>query len=491
MPDATTPNDPTLNPSLRSWVEAANDPASDFPIQNLPLCVFVAADDEEPEHDDHAGHAGHDHDDEDDDQGPAPRFGMAIGDSVVDVDMLAHAGVFDDSDEAHAAHAALHAPTLNALISDRAAMRYLRRCVQNWLLDTPPGGQQGRRLRAKAVLKQADVAFLEPVLVPNYTDFYASIHHARNVGAMFRPDNPLLPNYTHIPIGYHGRASSIVISGTDIRRPLGQTRADEASPPTFGPSQRLDYELEVGCVIGGLEPGLVNDLGESVSIDEAYDAIAGLLLVNDWSARDMQAWEYQPLGPFLAKNFATSISPFLVTREALAPFRVAGPVRDATLPEPLPYLCAKDRAFGLGHGTWDLTLEVFLASKAMRDKGLAPIRLSSGNLKDMFWTFSQMIAHHTSNGCNLLPGDLLASGTVSGAEPSSRGCMLELSWPGPAPAGKPPLPRTPIALPTGETRTFLQDHDEVIFKAFAQREGYRRIGFGDCRGTILPARTAR
>lgn len=321
----------------------------------------------------------------------------------------------------------------------------------------------------------------DPCVIRNYTDFYASIHHASTVGAMFRPDNPLLPNYKHVPIGYHGRASSIVVSGTDIRRPRGQQSPPDDNPaagPSFGPCKLLDYELEIGAFIG---PG--NTLGEPISIANARDHIFGLCLLNDWSARDIQKWEYQPLGPFLAKNFASTISPYIVTLEALEPFRAPGFSRGPTDPAPLPYLNdEQDRAAG----GFDITLEVFLQSADMLKRGLSPIRLSRGSFKDMFWSFSQMIAHHTSNGCNLQPGDLLGSGTVSGPTPESRGCLLELTWDGIGADGK-PKPRRPIELPSGEKRVFLADGDTVIFKAFCEREGFRRIGFGECRGTILPA----
>lgn len=449
--------DPTLNPALRSWVASANDPATDFPIQNLPWCCFVDPRDDTEEED------------------AAPRIGVAIGDRVVDVDMLAHSGLLPDTEEAQLAHALLHAPTLNMLLGHAPSLGLLRRLLQDFLLDTPAGGQQGRRLREKAVLPMTAVEFLTPCVIGDYTDFYASIHHARNVGSMFRPDNPLLPNYKHVPIGYHGRASSVVPSGTPVVRPRGQTRADEKSPPTFGPTRRLDYELELGCIIGA-----GNELGEPIDVNSAHEHVAGFVLVNDWSARDVQAWEYQPLGPFLAKNFATTISPFIVTADALAPFRVPGPARDASDPAPLEYLSPADGF------TYDLTLEVLLQSAAMRKANIAPHRLSRGNFRDMFWTFQQIIAHHTSNGCNLQPGDLLASGTISGAAADSRGCLLELSWAGNGADGK-PLPRVPVELPSGEKRTFLEDGDEVIIRGWGEREGFRRVGFGECRGLVVPS----
>ncbi|MGD9688199.1 MAG: fumarylacetoacetase [Phycisphaerales bacterium] len=462
-PGFSAPDDPTLSPDLRSWVESANDPATDFPIQCLPYCSFLPA-----------------QADPDDPHAQRPRIGIGIGDRVVDVDMLMHAGFFDPDDRAlvERLHHAIHLPVLNALASAPHDVRsLLRRRVQEFLRDAH-AGQQARRLRQKAVHAQDQCAFFSPVVFQNYTDFYASIHHARTVGSMFRPDNPLLPNYTHVPIGYHGRASSIIVSGREVRRPLGQTNIENAATPTFGPSKRLDYELEFGCVIG---PG--NALGSPVSIADAPRHIFGFCLVNDWSARDIQAWEYQPLGPFLAKNFATTVSPWIVPVEALAPFRVPGPERGAGDPQPLPYLRSED-PWGL-----DVRLEVHLQSARMREQNLPPARVSSGNLRHMFWTFPQMIAHHTVGGCNLQPGDLLASGTVSGPDPASRGCLLERTWAGTGPDGK-PLPRTPLELPTGEKRTFLEDGDTVTLRGWCEREGFRRIGFGPCAGTITPAAAA-
>ncbi|HYD01489.1 MAG TPA: fumarylacetoacetase [Phycisphaerales bacterium] len=451
--------DPTLDPSLRSWVETANDPATDFPVQNLPLGMFINSEDE-------------------------LKVGVAVGDRVVDLDMLVHSGALDaaaqENEELfHTVHHAVHHAAPQLLMERPEAWGPTRRAVQQWLLEGAPGGQQSRRLREKACLAVSEVQLVEPCAFGGYTDFYASVHHATNVGSMFRPDNPLLPNYKHVPIGYHGRASSIVVSGTEIRRPKGQTGAppEGKGQPEFGPCKRLDYELELGCVIGG-----GNVLGEPVGIDRAHELMFGFVLVNDWSARDMQAWEYQPLGPFLAKNFATSVSPWIVTRQVLEPFRVAGPERGEGDPEPLPYLQARDRNWGL-----DVQLEVLLSSAKMRAAGQAPVRVSRGNLQRMFWTFPQMIAHHTSNGCNMTPGDLIASGTISGPEPESRGCMLELTWAGNGPDGK-PLPRKPLTLPTGETRAFLEDGDEVIMRGWCERSGMRRIGFGECRGVIAPAR---
>jgi fumarylacetoacetase len=326
------------------------------------------------------------------------------------------------------------------------------------------------REACEACLVPADeVEMRMPVEVGDYTDFYASVFHATNVGSMFRPDNPLLPNYKHIPIAYHGRASSLVVSGTPIRRPLGQTRADDADAPAFGPSRLLDYELEVGFLVG---PG--NPQGKPIPIARARDHIFGMCLVNDWSARDLQKWEYQPLGPFLAKSFATTISPWIVTLDALEPFRAPAFERPDGDPEPLPYLVDADDREG---GGIDLTLEVYLASSQMIERGLEPMRLSRGTFRDMYWTIAQMLTHHASNGCNLRTGDLMASGTVSGPDRGTRGCLLELTWRG----------SEPLQLPTGEERKFLLDGDEVVIRGYCERDGAVRIGFGECSGTIAAA----
>ena len=306
----------------------------------------------------------------------------------------------------------------------------------------------------------ANAEMLLPMRIGDYTDFYASVHHATNVGSMFRPDNPLLPNYKWVPIGYHGRASSIVVSGTSVRRPQGQLRDDPNAPPQFAPSKRLDYEMELGMVIG-----CGNTLGDAIPVSDALDHVFGFCIVNDWSARDIQTWEYQPLGPFLAKNFATSISPWIVTLDALEPYRTNAYVRPDGDPEPLPYL-RDDVGF-------DITTEVWLRTAKMSE----PIRLSRGNFREMYWTVAQLVAHHSSNGCNLQPGDLLASGTISGTTKDSRGCLLELTWRG----------TEPIDLPNGETRKFLEDGDEVIMRAYCERAGSPRIGFGECRGRLIGA----
>lgn len=439
--------DATHDPSLRSWIESANDPNTDFPIQNLPLGAFVRKSE------------GEDGD---------PAMGMAIGDKVIDLGVLADAGAFDDLDEFVAE--ACGDGLLNALMWEGAGSRRALRQRMSQLLRVGNAELgEDRQLCAQAIVEQRDVDMLAPVAIGDYTDFYASIHHATNVGSMFRPDNPLLPNYKHLPIGYHGRASSIVVSGTPVVRPCGQTKADEADVPTFGPCKLLDYEMEVGAFIA--EP---NALGQPVPLANAEDHLFGLVLVNDWSARDMQKWEYVPLGPFLAKNFATTISPWVVTMEALAPFRVPAFRRDDADPVPLQYL--SDPA-NESHGGIDLTVEVWLQSQQMKDKNIAPMRLSRGPFKSMYWTIAQMLAHHTSGGCNMMPGDLIASGTVSGPTKDSRGSMLELTWRG----------TEPITLPTGETRKFLADGDEVIMRGFCEREGFRRIGFGECRGIVMPA----
>lgn len=471
--------DPTLNPNLKSWLESANDVATDFPLTNLPFCTFTS-----PDVDDEAALSKipdnelFDH--------IRPKLGIAAGDCVIDLDMLMHAGQFDagklngqelDDEFFEVLHSCLHHGGLNELVGlEPEFARFLREQAQAFLLDGIPGGQQGRRLRQKAVTPMKDVRLTLPVTPPNYTDFYASVHHASNVGAMFRPDNPLLPNYKHVPIGYHGRASSIVASGTDIRRPHGQTNIENAPVPSFGPCKRLDYELELGAIVG-----MGNTLGEPIAIKDVARHIFGYVLLNDWSARDVQAWEYQPLGPFLAKNFASTISPFVVTKDAMRPFMVAGPARTAEDPQPLDYLRTSEQ-WGL-----DITLEVFIQSEQMRKAGTPAMRVSRGNVKDMYWTVAQMVAHHTVNGCNLEPGDLLGSGTVSGPGEDSRGCLLEMTWVGNGPDKK-PLPRKAIELPSGEKRMFLEDGDEVIFRGSCQREGFKRIGFGECRGRILAAR---
>ena len=436
--------DATHDPSLTSWIESANAPDADFPIQNLPLGAFRrrgAAD--------------------------AGRIGVAIGDSILDLIACARYGHLPSLDDDLVAR--LGESTLNALMArGHDGARHLRRAVSN-LLRRDSAGASTESRDERCLVPMVDAEMLLPAAVGDYSDFYASIEHATNVGTMLRPDNPLLPNYKWVPIGYHGRASSIVVSGTNVVRPVGQTREGDAAKPTFGPSRRLDYELEIGAFIGA-----GNRQGERIPIARATDHLFGLCLLNDWSARDVQTWEYQPLGPFLAKSFATSISPWVVTSDALAPFRTHARARAAADPEPLSYLSNSDNA---DSGAFAITLEVYLASAAMRDANSPPSLISRGSFADMYWTIGQMITHHASNGCNLRPGDLLGSGTVSGAAKESRGCLLERTWRG----------TEPISLPGGETRTFLLDGDEVILRGYCERTGARRIGFGECRGRVLPA----
>ncbi len=430
----------THDPAIKSWIESANAPDCDFPIQNLPFGIFREAGSDQ-----------------------APRVGVAIGDQVLDAAALESEGFFQGP-PARAGEACL-AESLNELMELGAEhWSALRKRVHEVLRSDAPDGYKQRASRH--LVPMSDATMLVPAQIGDYTDFYASVYHATNVGSMFRPDNPLLPNYKYVPIGYHGRASSIVVSGTEVKRPSGQTRDDASQPPAFGPSKRLDYELEVGFYVG--KP---NALGTAIPLNEADGHIFGVCLVNDWSARDIQTWEYQPLGPFLAKSFATTVSPWVVTKEALLPYRVAAFKRSEDDPKPLPYLGSEqDRS----SGGLDLTLEVSLASESMRSQSIPPVRLSRGNFRDMYWTMAQMLTHHASNGCNLRAGDLMASGTVSGPAKDSRGCLLELTWKG----------TEPIQLPTGETRKFLQDGDEVIIRGWCQGYQHARIGFGECRGTI-------
>jgi len=435
--------DATHDPALRSWVASANEPGTDFPIQNLPMGIVRER-----------GRQG------------GARVGVAIGGHVLDLAAAVRAGLFEG--DALAAAVATLGPTLNPWMALSPALRRtLRRGISAILRE---GSRAEAAHRARPLLLPLDdVEPQLPAAIGDYTDFYASVHHATNVGSMFRPDNPLLPNYKWVPIGYHGRASSIVVSGTPVRRPVGQVQERPEAPPVVKPSARLDYELELGAFVG---PG--NALGAPIPLGQAGNHVAGFCLVNDWSARDVQAWEYQPLGPFLAKNFATSISPWVVTADALVPYRTALPPRAPGDPAPLGYLHdPADAALG----ALDVTLEAWLSSRAMRERGMGPVRLSRSSTRDLYWTTGQMVAHHTMNGCNLRPGDLLASGTVSGPERGARGCLLELTWRG----------SEPITLPTGEQRRFLEDGDEVTLRGRCAREGFATIGFGDCRGVIEPA----
>jgi len=430
----------THDPALRSWVSSANAPASDFPIQNLPFCAFRRA-------------------------GSAEGFrgGVAVGDQVLDLGALHGLGLFDGL--AARSLAACAQPVLNTFMGLGAPAHAALRAALSAALRTDSASAEQLRPR---LIPQAAVEYRVAAQVGDYTDFYASIHHATAVGRLFRPDNPLLPNYKWLPIAYHGRASSIRVSGYDFARPAGQVLPPGATEPELAATRRLDYELEVGVFVGR-----GNELGRSVPLAQAEAHLFGLCLLNDWSARDIQAWEYQPLGPFLAKNFATTVSPWVVTLEALAPFRAPW-TRPASEPPPLPYL---DDGAQREAGAIDIQLEVWLDSARMRAANLGPQRLSQARFRDSWWTVAQMLAHHTVNGCNLNAGDLLGSGTQSGPLPTQGGSLLELTGGG----------RQPIALAGGETRTFLEDGDRVTLRGWCERRGYARIGFGEAVGTVLPA----
>ena len=420
--------DDTHDPALTSWVESANDPATDFPMQNLPFGRFRRAADMDW------------------------RIGVAIGDRVLDLRRAKLIATYD----------------MNQLMSlGRDAQRALRLAISRGL--RAGSVERTEWLARDALLAQADVELAVPCRIGDYTDFYTSIHHATSVGKLFRPDNPLLPNYKWVPIGYHGRASSIVVSGQPFRRPVGQTRGADDAAPTLGPSRRLDYEVELGAFVGPY-----NALGEPVPIGDAEAHLFGVALFNDWSARDIQPWEYQPLGPFLSKNFASTLSPWIVTLDALAPFRAPYRRPDGD-PAPLPYL---DDPANREAGAFDIVIEAWLHTAAMKAAGRPAERLSRANYRDAYWTLAQLVAHHTVNGCNLQPGDLLGTGTLSGPQPEQAGSLLELTAGG----------KAPIRLANGETRSFLEDGDTVTLKAFCERPGARRIGFGDCSGTVLPAR---
>ena len=426
----------THHPGLRSWVEAANAPGVDFPIQNLPLGVFRRRGSE------------------------AAHIGVAIGDQILDLAACRERGTLRELPET--VQQACGEPILNRLAAlGPSENRELRRRVSDLLrAGSPP--------LPDLLVAMRDAEMLMPLSIGGYTDFYASVFHATNVGRLFRPDAPLLPNYKYVPIAYHGRTSSIVVSGTPVRRPWGQLKNAAEAAPLFAPSRRLDYETEVATVIG-----TGNAPGQPIEIDDAERRVFGLCLLNDWSARDIQAWEYQPLGPFLGKNFATSVSPWIVTIEALAPFRCPAFARSAGDPAPLPHLTSPDDQ---RNGGFDITVEALLQSVEMRRQGLPPVRLGRGSFTDLYWTIAQMVTHHAGNGCNLQTGDLLASGTISGTADGSRGCLLEIT------GGS-----HPVGLPTGEERLFLADGDELTLQAFCERPGSVRIGFGACVGVVLPA----
>jgi fumarylacetoacetase len=411
--------DQTHDPRLESWVESANLAGSDFPIQNLPFGVFRRRRSKE-----------------------SPRAGVAIGDQILDL----------------AALGLKSGPTLNALAAmGRSKWRSLRKELSRLL-----SSEKEKRRISKYLLPQKQAELFLPLEVGDYTDFYSGIHHATNIGRLLRPDNPLLPNYKWVPIGYHGRASSVVLSGTPVTRPSGQAKAPDQPAPAFGPSRRLDYEAELGFVVG---PG--NALGRSIPVEKASEHVFGVVLLNDWSARDIQAWEYQPLGPFLAKSFATTISPWVVTMEALEPYRCPAFPRSSDDPRPLPYLFDEEDQ---KKGGLDIGIEMFLKTQAMR----TPQRLSKSSFRDSYWTLAQLVAHHASNGCNLRPGDLLGSGTLSGSSPEGFGSLMELTQ-----AGK-----SPLTLASGEKRSFLEDGDQVIQRGICAREGCATIGFGEAAGVI-------
>ncbi len=449
MTDTTgdVPLDPTTDPARRSWVESANAIGADYPIQNLPFGVFRRAGSRE-----------------------APRVGVAIGNSILDVAACLAAGLFDDaSDDARAAARVCASPTLNALMArGPSARRALRQSISTLLSSTTR--THVRQTAEYALVAQEAAELFLPVEIGDYTDFYASVHHATNVGAMFRPDQPLLPNYKWVPIGYHGRASTIVLSGSPVRRPNGQRKGPNDAAPTVGPSRALDYELELGVFVGS-----GNAMGETIPLSQTDDHLFGVCILNDWSARDIQSWEYQPLGPFLAKNFASSISPWVVTMEALAPFRTSLATRADGDPAPLAYL---DDAADRARGGLAITMEVALRTPRMRDEGMAAETISRSSTRDLYWSFGQMLAHHASGGCAMRPGDLLGSGTVSGPSRESCGCLLELTRRG----------AEPLTLSNGEQRGFLEDGDEVIMSAYAEHEGAVRIGLGTCTGTVVAAR---
>jgi len=429
----STLSDATHDPELTSWVESANGHA-DFPIQNLPLGVFRPA-------------------------GGNARAGIAIGDSILDLRAVSAAGLLPDR-----VAPLVGGTTLNGLLGDNEARRMLRSAASALLSDGT------NRTAVTPLLHRAAECVLErPVMIGDFTDFYTGIEHARNAGRQFRPDNPLLPNYKHMPIAYHGRASSIRPSGEAVRRPNGQRKRPTDEAPTIGPSMRLDYELELGIWIGQ-----GNELGQPIPIAEAASRIAGLCLLNDWSARDIQAWEYQPLGPFQAKNFHTTISPWIVTVEALAPFRRPATPRLADDPPLLPYLSdPADRR----SGAFAIDVQASISTQAMQGRGLPPHVLTRVDTTAMYWTVSQMVAHHTVGGCNLVPGDLFGSGTLSSTASDGLGSLLEITRNG----------TEPITLPGGETRGFLEDGDEVIFTGHAHAAGYVTIGFGECRARIQAA----
>ena len=430
--------DATHDPTRLSWVASANG-HTEFPIQNLPFGIFSML-------------------------GDKPRGGVAIGDGILDISAALNAGLF--SGVARDAAEAAAGPELNPLLALPASAR---RALRQRLSDILAANSDARGSASRLLHDAAACTLHLPAHVGDYTDFFAGIHHARKGGQISRPDNPLMPNYKYVPVAYHSRASSVRPSGEDVRRPNGQRRLPDDAAPTFGPCRNLDYELELGVWIGH-----GNRQDEAIPIAEAAQHIAGFCLLNDWSARDIQSWESQPLGPFLGKSFRTSVSPWIITTEALEPFRIAQPARPDGDPAPLPHLLdVADQA----HGALDIDCEVFLSTPAMRAAGIEPHRMCRSNTRELYWTVAQMVAHHASNGCNLRPGDLFGSGTVSGTDANSIGCLLEMTFGG----------RDAITLANGEPRRYLQDEDEVIFRAHCRRPGAVTIGFGECRGKIMAA----
>ena len=432
---------PTHDPQLTSWVSSANDGNSDFPIQNLPHGIFRRAGSQE-----------------------AWRGGVAIGDQVVDMAAAVAAGVFT-GDALPVARAAAE-PTLNHLMRLGPKPLSILRSALSKALQT--GAEQEAALKT-CLVAQSAAEYTVPARIGDYTDFYTSVHHATNIGRLFRPDNPLMPNYKWIPIGYHGRASSVIVSGQDFHRPRGQVKAPDAEAPVVKPSARMDIELELAVFIGQ-----GNDLGDAVDIDAAEEHIFGLALFNDWSARDIQPWEYQPLGPFLAKNFASTVAPWVVTMEALAPYRVPF-TRPAADPQPLPYLASPAHSAA---GGFDIQLEALIETHQMRQDQSAPVRLALTNYRHAYWSAAQMVAHHTVNGCNLQPGDLLGTGTLSGPTLDAACALIELTTGG----------KNPIKLPNGESRTWVEDGDAITLRGWCEKPGAARIGFGECTARVLPAK---
>ncbi|MAJ39620.1 MAG: fumarylacetoacetase [Pseudoalteromonadaceae bacterium] len=427
--------------NLTSWVESANIKGCDFPIQNLPFAEFRTKNTNEEF-----------------------RGGVAIGDQVIDLAKLSHLNIF--TGDAKTALDAASESTLNTFMGlGEQYWSALRLALSKALRE---GAQQQKEMQS-TLIAQADIEFSLPCRIGDYTDFYTSIYHATAVGSLFRPDNPLLPNYKWVPIGYHGRSSSIDVSGQTFHRPKGQTKAPDADSPSFGPCKRLDYELELGIYLGK-----GNALGDAIAIENAENHVFGFCVFNDWSARDLQAWEYQPLGPFLAKNFASTVSPWIVTTEALAPFRTSW-TRDENDPQPMPYL---ESAANREQGAFDIQMDVKIQTQKMRDENHQPTQVSTSSFKHSYWTVAQMVTHHTVNGCNFMPGDMLGSGTQSGPTHEEAGSLLELSRGG----------KEKITLSNGEQRSFLEDGDNVIMRGWCEKPGYARIGFGSVESTVLPAK---